>query len=68
MNSPFQTSPSPRLSASSAAVQGGYRLSSDELFRGLDVRSLRMNEVPDELARELLRLRKAWGTDETAAA
>jgi hypothetical protein len=59
---------SPQPSPKSAAAQGGYRLSSDELFRGLDVRALRMNELPDDIARELLRLRKAWGTDGSAGA
>ena len=68
MSIEIPTRMSPRLSPQAAAAQGGYRLSSDELFRGLDVMPLRMNELPDELARELLRLRRAWGTDEPTAA
>jgi hypothetical protein len=39
----------------------GYRLSSDELRAGLEVRALSLTALPVELVTELLRMRRTWG-------
>jgi hypothetical protein len=41
----------------------GYRLSSDELLAGLDVRAVSLTALPVELVTELLRMRRCWGGD-----
>lgn len=41
----------------------GYRLSSDELHAGLDVRAVSLTALPVELVTELLRMRSSWGGD-----
>ena len=53
-------------SADRAAAALGYRVSSDELQAGLDVRALSFTSLPVELLRELMRMRKAWGSEAPA--
>ena len=61
MNAPVLGPSSPRLFSLATGPQGSYRASSDELSRGLEVRALSISELPADLVRELLRLRRAWG-------
>jgi hypothetical protein len=53
---------SSRFSPLAAGTQGSYRVSSDELSEGLEVRALNITELPIDVVRELLRLRRAFGT------
>jgi hypothetical protein len=39
----------------------GYRLSSDELRAGLEVRLVSLTALPVDLVTELLRMRRSWG-------
>jgi hypothetical protein len=41
----------------------GYRLSSEELHAGLEVRAVSLTALPVELVTELLRMRRCWGGD-----
>ncbi len=61
MNSASAATAVSRSSPLGLGSQGSYRLSSDELRTGLDVRAISLTDLPVELVRELLRLRKAWG-------
>ncbi len=60
MNSASAATAVTRSSPLAMGSQGSYRLSSDELRSGLDVRAVSLTELPVDLVRELLRLRKAW--------
>lgn len=62
MNAMFSTPAAPRSPTRGMGAQG-YRLSSDELQAGLDVRAISLTALPVELVSELLRMRKAWGAD-----
>ncbi len=60
MNIPPFPPATSRPPAPGAGAQG-YRLSSDELHAGLDVRALSLTALPAELVAELFRLRSCWG-------
>jgi hypothetical protein len=62
VDSLFLSTALPRSAARGAGAQG-YRLSSDELHAGLEVRALSLTALPVELVTELLRMRRAWGGD-----
>jgi hypothetical protein len=54
-------SPVPHRSAPRGTGAQGYRLSSDELHAGLEVRAVSLTALPLELVTELLRMRRCWG-------
>jgi hypothetical protein len=64
--SDFQQGQAPRRRAQSrAALQGspqpaGYRLSSDDLSVGLEVRTVNINTLPLDVVAELVRMRRLW--------
>ena len=58
----FQSS-APSRNAPRGTGAPGYRLSSDELKAGLDVRAVSLTTLPPELVTELLRMRRSWGGD-----
>lgn len=62
MNDTFSTPAAPRTATRGMGAQG-YRLSSDELHAGLDVRAVSLTTLPVELVSELLRMRKCWCGD-----
>jgi hypothetical protein len=60
VNALFPTPATPRATSRGTGAQG-YRLSSDELRAGLDVRAVSLTALPVELVTELLRMRRTWG-------
>ncbi len=60
MSAQLPPPPTQRLAPRGSGAQG-YRLSSDELRAGLEVRAVSLTTLPVELVTELLRLRKTWG-------
>jgi hypothetical protein len=58
----FASSALPRSAPRGTGAQG-YRLSSDELHAGLEVRAVSLTALPLELVTELLRMRRCWGGD-----
>jgi hypothetical protein len=60
---PLFHSPAPYRNALRGTGAQGYRLSSDELQAGLEVRAVSLTALPLELVTELLRMRRSWGGD-----
>jgi hypothetical protein len=60
VNALYPTPDTPRSAPRGTGAQG-YRLSSDELRAGLEVRAVSLTALPVELVTELLRMRRAWG-------
>ena len=51
----------PARQALGPSAAHGYRLSSDELNAGLDMRTVSITTLPVELVSELIRMRGTWG-------